>query len=77
MGGGGGGVSVNEYGTAVHWSPNNFGDLTPYLTYGTNQSYTGVSGFRIRTDLMWIQNPALFIIADPGFDNQKCKKIYS
>ncbi len=40
-GGGGGlrcGISANEYSCAHHvtWSPNNFGDLTPYLTYASH-----------------------------------------
>jgi hypothetical protein len=32
-GGGGGGVPANEY-SGAHGTQINFGDLTPYLTYG-------------------------------------------
>jgi hypothetical protein len=36
-GGGGGGVSANEY-SCAHGAQINFGDLTPYLTYGRAQA---------------------------------------
>ncbi len=37
-GGGGCGVSANEY-SCAHGAQINFGDLTPYLTYGLYQGY--------------------------------------
>jgi hypothetical protein len=42
LGGGGGVAGSQPMSTAVHRSPNSFGDLTPYLTYAFDKGTKNV-----------------------------------
>jgi hypothetical protein len=60
-GGGGCGFSANEYSFA-HGAQINFGDLTPYLTYGENSSIN-LFGGAIRRMMGWAQD---FLLIHPS-----------